>query len=1063
MNTNTAKVGLCFFMKTKLILSIFLLVSFIININCSSLQYISQNFNQTKLKNTINLDTIFGNNIINNEILQPIIISTIEQISLQDKANISEIQTSLNKLVNLYNKYVFNDSYKIKKITLTEKNKTITIEFRKLKPIIIASSNRLNRLVSVINYFISLFKKTLLSNLVKIFEIKNPEIRKKILRNLTQENSIDQKSLKQIGFSKLHFAVYTGDTKTVSKLIQDGADINEKVTDKNTFGLAGFSPIHLAVYFNHKDIVKLLIEKNCNIISMTPAGDTALMIAKNMGYFNLIPMLMEYEDTKRYNHSVSQKELDVSSTALKLINSEKYEEAKKLLKETNAAHINHPQDLLDPSTGELIGNPVFTRSGLIYDEQNSITEFKLNETEPFTQNPRDKFNNDYVIEEILTKYHQTALPVFIIELLDKRDYTSIDDLLTKYLQRATIPIIFGKLMALTYKKDFASARNLLITYLKGFTNRAMLDEMNNKFDMEIINLLNRFLEKLEKTNPDIAEYIELKKLMDEKDDISARNLLITYLKELKEKKSTNYSMLESMLDEMNNKFDMEIINLLNRFLEKLEKTNPDIAKYIELKKLMDEKDDISARNLLITYLKELKEKKSTNYSMLGSMLDELNNKLNTESINLLNGFLEKTTPNTAEYIELEKLINEKDCIALRTYLKGISNPAVFFKLIEFLDKQNYESFKNLLMECLKKTITPSEFGTAIELLDKKEYASAKNLLIEYLKKINTTPMVFDKIIRLLDKRDYTSAENLLIEHLSNYSDKIMDNPDYFICPFSGNVMETALTLSDERSYEKKEILEYNSNFKEGFLSPLNHTPVHCNNFTTNHTLTSMIDFYRIKTIFQCIKYAQILINIDAKKHKNKINQLIKRAEEFSIDYIDKDDFPELETEIYNSIVQVLQKQNYITEYGEINFNKKYESALPKDFLRSYGLGLHTEQRLAIYNFLKTKYAFLQMINSKIEELNKEISKAEKEYKEKSIKEQEPSILKKPSVSIAKKTNLTNISETISKNKIQTICHVIIYSVISKVAIYFLFIPRNPMNSSVIIINLTQLRSIKHSD
>jgi ankyrin repeat protein len=455
-------------MNIKLMLSNFLLVIFLINI--ASIPYQKLSFINSKNKTfQINLETIFENirpnsQTIPKELSQTIsqsILSIVEQISLQDNADLSKIKENFENIANIFNKYISKDSDKIK-INITEtKIKTeiqITL-FGETHKTALASHNRFRKIIFVVDRFVYLFRKILLNNITKIFELDDISLQKNILYNLNNLENIDEQKLQQIGFSKLHFAIYTEDITNASKLIKEGYDINQTITNKNTFGLAGFTPMHLAVFMNQKYMVKLLIKNNCDIIAMTSTGDTPIMLAKKMGYFDLIPILLKYEDSKRYNHSIYEKELFILSKTLDLMRANKFDEAKQLLQENNTEQTEHPIDLLDPLTRKIIQKPVFARSG---------------------------FNYDYVMQEILDQYNQhrckitTSIPIFdqLIELLDKKHYKSAKNLLIKHLET-----YFDKLITNPYYLTCPITKLLIVKAVTISDTRSYdLDALSEHYD-----------------------------------------------------------------------------------------------------------------------------------------------------------------------------------------------------------------------------------------------------------------------------------------------------------------------------------------------------------------------------------------------------------------------------------------------------------------------------------------------------------------------------------------------------------------------------------------------------
>lgn len=73
--------------------------------------------------------------------------------------------------------------------------------------------------------------------------------------------------------AKLHYAIANGNLSNVSKLIEQGYDINvsESITIDNRY--QGGTPIQLAIQYKHNDILLLLIENGANINFIADASE----------------------------------------------------------------------------------------------------------------------------------------------------------------------------------------------------------------------------------------------------------------------------------------------------------------------------------------------------------------------------------------------------------------------------------------------------------------------------------------------------------------------------------------------------------------------------------------------------------------------------------------------------------------------------------------------------------------------------------------------------------------------------------------------------------------------
>lgn len=67
-------------------------------------------------------------------------------------------------------------------------------------------------------------------------------------------------------------AIIKGDTETVKKFVEYGADVNEKSN--------GMTPLMLAARYNRVDIIKFLLSKGANLKTTNEKGLTALKYAQ---------------------------------------------------------------------------------------------------------------------------------------------------------------------------------------------------------------------------------------------------------------------------------------------------------------------------------------------------------------------------------------------------------------------------------------------------------------------------------------------------------------------------------------------------------------------------------------------------------------------------------------------------------------------------------------------------------------------------------------------------------------------------------------------------------------
>jgi len=104
------------------------------------------------------------------------------------------------------------------------------------------------------------------------------------------------------GKYKLHYAVFINDIKMAKKLVDEGYDVNERMTecDANIFykylleGDDGHTPLHEAAQFNRMDIAELLIDAGANVDAVTDGdGYTPLIISAARSSLNTTELLIE--------------------------------------------------------------------------------------------------------------------------------------------------------------------------------------------------------------------------------------------------------------------------------------------------------------------------------------------------------------------------------------------------------------------------------------------------------------------------------------------------------------------------------------------------------------------------------------------------------------------------------------------------------------------------------------------------------------------------------------------------------------------------------------------------
>ncbi len=92
------------------------------------------------------------------------------------------------------------------------------------------------------------------------------------------------------GDTPLHYATRRGYTNVASMLLKHGADPNAVNLERNT-------PLHLAVWFNHASAAALLLEHEANADAVNHQGNTPLDNALIQGYPNLVKVMCPGEES----------------------------------------------------------------------------------------------------------------------------------------------------------------------------------------------------------------------------------------------------------------------------------------------------------------------------------------------------------------------------------------------------------------------------------------------------------------------------------------------------------------------------------------------------------------------------------------------------------------------------------------------------------------------------------------------------------------------------------------------------------------------------------------------
>ncbi|TGL74046.1 ankyrin repeat domain-containing protein [Leptospira jelokensis] len=112
-----------------------------------------------------------------------------------------------------------------------------------------------------------------------------------LIKKIKQENKKESSELIEkdntlwnqsgaLGFKPIHYAAEYGDIELVKKLIQKGANVNEKTGTffSGSTKDGNLTPLHLAIEYGHLEVAKLLIENGADINSQTYRNYTILTI-----------------------------------------------------------------------------------------------------------------------------------------------------------------------------------------------------------------------------------------------------------------------------------------------------------------------------------------------------------------------------------------------------------------------------------------------------------------------------------------------------------------------------------------------------------------------------------------------------------------------------------------------------------------------------------------------------------------------------------------------------------------------------------------------------------------
>ncbi|MGD8499618.1 MAG: ankyrin repeat domain-containing protein [Phycisphaerales bacterium] len=95
------------------------------------------------------------------------------------------------------------------------------------------------------------------------------------------------------GYTPLSIAALRGHKDVVELLLAKGADINARVDDDER-GAGGWTSLHAAARYNRKSVAEVLISNGADINAKTKDGSTALSLAKDRGYTDIVELLKKH-------------------------------------------------------------------------------------------------------------------------------------------------------------------------------------------------------------------------------------------------------------------------------------------------------------------------------------------------------------------------------------------------------------------------------------------------------------------------------------------------------------------------------------------------------------------------------------------------------------------------------------------------------------------------------------------------------------------------------------------------------------------------------------------------
>lgn len=152
-----------------------------------------------------------------------------------------------------------------------------------------------------------------------------------VVRLLLENKADVNEKITKACATALMAAACNGHTETVKLLLENKADINAETSN-------GGTALQYAAYKGHIEVVKLLLENKADVNAKIVGGRTALMAAAEKGYSDIVKLLLE-------NKADVNAKTEDGLTALRIAIDKEHAEVVKLLKAAGAVGVQESPDL----------------------------------------------------------------------------------------------------------------------------------------------------------------------------------------------------------------------------------------------------------------------------------------------------------------------------------------------------------------------------------------------------------------------------------------------------------------------------------------------------------------------------------------------------------------------------------------------------------------------------------------------------------------------------------------------------------------------------------------------